>query len=76
MKLRNRETVLSMLPVKLELLSLTDRMYVMYNGTVMAELETKTTEDEIMYYSVGGKDNRTGNNRQEGYGSDEKSYEY
>lgn len=38
-----------------ELLSLTDRMYVMYNGTVMAELVTKdTTEDEIMYYSVGG----------------------
>ena len=44
-----------------ELLSLTDRMYVMYNGTVMAELETaKTTEDEIMYYSVGGKDNKNG----------------
>ena len=42
-----------------ELLSLTDRMYVMYNGTVMAELETaKTTEDEIMYYSVGGTDNK------------------
>lgn len=38
-----------------ELLSLTDRMYVMYNGTVMAELETaKTGEDEIMNYSVGG----------------------
>ena len=42
-----------------ELLSLTDRMYVMYNGTVMAELETaKITEDEIMYYSVGGTDNK------------------
>ncbi len=38
-----------------ELLSLTDRMYVMYNGTIMAELDTKkTTEDEIMNYSVGG----------------------
>ncbi|HEY9574576.1 MAG TPA: sugar ABC transporter ATP-binding protein [Lachnospiraceae bacterium] len=38
-----------------ELLSLTDRMYVMYNGSVMAELKTtKTSEDEIMYYSVGG----------------------
>ena len=44
-----------------ELLSLTDRMYVMYNGTVMTELETaKTTEDEIMFYSVGGKDNKNG----------------
>lgn len=38
-----------------ELLSLTDRMYVMYNGEIMAELETKmATEDEIMNYSVGG----------------------
>ena len=35
--------------------------HVMYNGTVMAELETaNTTEDEIMYYSVGGKDNKNG----------------
>lgn len=39
-----------------ELLSLTDRMYVMYNGAVMAELKTaNTTEDEIMNYSVGGR---------------------
>lgn len=38
-----------------ELLSLTDRIYVMYSGKVMAELQTKdTTEDEIMNYSVGG----------------------
>ena len=45
-----------------ELLSLTDRMYVMYNGEVMAELETsKATEDEIMYYSVGGEKNKNGN---------------
>lgn len=37
-----------------ELLSITDRMYVMFDGRVMAELETaKTTEDEIMYYSTG-----------------------
>jgi len=43
-----------------ELLSLTDRIYVMYNGTVMAELVTpKTTEDEIMYYSVGGEINKS-----------------
>ena len=53
-------------------------MYVMYNGTVMAELETaNTTEDEIMYSPrLAGKTIRTGNNRQEGYGSDEKSYKY
>ena len=39
-----------------ELLSLTDRLYVMYNGEVMAELETASTgEDEIMNYSVGAR---------------------
>ena len=39
-----------------ELLSLTDRIYVMYSGRIMAELKTsETTEDEIMFYSVGGK---------------------
>ena len=39
-----------------ELLALTDRIYVMYNGGIDAELVTKdTNEDEIMYYSVGGK---------------------
>ena len=39
-----------------ELLSITDRIYVMYSGKVQAELETKkTSEDEIMFYSVGGK---------------------
>lgn len=39
-----------------EILSITDRVYVMYDGKIMAELETaKTTEDEIMNYAVGGK---------------------
>ena len=39
-----------------ELLSLTDRIYVMYSGKIMAELKTsETSEDEIMFYSVGGK---------------------
>ena len=47
-----------------ELLSLTDRIYVMYNGEVMAELETaKTTEDEIMYYSVGGEKDKKQNSQ-------------
>ena len=37
-----------------ELLSITDRIYVLYDGHVMAELETKkTNEDEIMHYAVG-----------------------
>ena len=38
-----------------ELLSISDRIYVMYDGKIMAELETsKTSEDEIMHYAVGG----------------------
>ena len=37
-----------------ELLSITDRMYVMFDGQIMAELETaKTSEDEIMHYATG-----------------------
>lgn len=39
-----------------EILSITDRIYVMYDGKVMAELVTKeTNEDEIMFHAVGGK---------------------
>lgn len=38
-----------------EILSITDRVYVMFDGKIVAELETKkTNEDEIMHYSVGG----------------------
>ena len=37
-----------------ELLSITDRMYVMFDGKIMAELETaKTNEKEIMHYATG-----------------------
>lgn len=37
-----------------ELLSITDRMYVMFDGKITAELETKNTnENEIMRYSTG-----------------------
>ena len=37
-----------------EILSITDRIYVMYDGKIMAELETaKASEDEIMNYAVG-----------------------
>lgn len=39
-----------------EILSITDRVYVMYDGRIMAELQTAaTSEDEIMTYAVGGK---------------------
>lgn len=39
-----------------EILAITDRVYVMYSGRFMAELRTaETSEDEIMYYSIGGK---------------------
>lgn len=38
-----------------EILSLTDRVYVMYNGSVSAELKTsETSEEELLYYSTGG----------------------
>ena len=40
-----------------EILSITDRVYVMFDGKIMAELNTADTdEDEIMHYSVGGTD--------------------
>lgn len=39
-----------------ELLSITDRIYVLYDGRVMAELVTRdTNEDEIMHYAVGSQ---------------------
>lgn len=39
-----------------ELLGITDRMYVLYDGQVVKELETsKTNEEEILFYSTGGK---------------------
>jgi simple sugar transport system ATP-binding protein len=38
-----------------EILGLTDRIYVMYNGTIVKELVTKdTTEEELLYYAAGG----------------------
>ncbi|MBF9017962.1 MULTISPECIES: sugar ABC transporter ATP-binding protein [unclassified Oceanispirochaeta] len=38
-----------------EILGLTDRVYVMYNGTIAAELITKNTnEEELLRYSTGG----------------------
>ncbi len=38
-----------------EILGLTDRVYVMYNGTIAAELVTKNTdEEELLLYSAGG----------------------
>ena len=39
-----------------EILSITDRIYVMYDYQIVKELITKnTTEEEIMYYSTGGQ---------------------
>lgn len=38
-----------------EILGITDRVYVMYNGGIVKELATNaTTEDEILFYSAGG----------------------
>jgi simple sugar transport system ATP-binding protein len=39
-----------------EILGITDRMYVMYDGQIVKELKTaNTNEEEILYYSTGGK---------------------
>jgi len=39
-----------------EILSVTDRTYIMCNGEIVKELKTEeTTEEEILYYSTGGK---------------------
>lgn len=41
-----------------EILAITDRTYVMYNGEIAVELETKNTnEEEILFYSTGGTKN-------------------
>lgn len=39
-----------------EILGITDRVYVMYNGEIVKELVTSDTkEEEILFYSAGGK---------------------
>lgn len=39
-----------------EILSITDRVYVLYNGEIVKELNTlETTEKELLYYSTGGR---------------------
>jgi len=45
-----------------EILGLTDRTYVMYDGMIRKELITANTdEEELLYYSTGGADNVTKN---------------
>lgn len=39
-----------------EIIGITDRIYVVYDGEVVKELETKkTNEEELLFYSTGGK---------------------
>lgn len=39
-----------------EIMGITDRVYVLYDGKVVKELETNTTnEEELLFYSTGGK---------------------
>ena len=46
-----------------DILGMTNRIYVVYDGSVVSEMETKaTTESEILYYSTGGKENDGGKN--------------
>lgn len=50
-----------------EILGLTDRAYVMYNGTTVKELVTsETTEEEILFYSTGGGHHESANGNHEG----------
>ncbi len=38
-----------------EIMGISDRIYVMYNGTIVKELKTsETTEQELLFYSTGG----------------------
>lgn len=38
-----------------EILAITDRVYVMYDGEIVKELVTReTSEEEILYYATGG----------------------
>jgi len=40
-----------------EILGLTHRVYVMYNGTIVKELVTaETSEEELLFYATGGKE--------------------
>lgn len=39
-----------------EMIGITDRMYVLYDGKIAKELETsRTSEEEILFYSTGGR---------------------
>src|SRR5699024_1678591 len=53
---KNKKGVLYATSEISEILSITDRIYVMYDYQIVKELITKdTTEEEIMYYSTGGQ---------------------
>ncbi|GAB2569102.1 sugar ABC transporter ATP-binding protein [Gracilibacillus alcaliphilus] len=40
-----------------EIIGITDRTYLIYDGKVVKEVETrKTTEEELLFYSTGGRD--------------------
>jgi simple sugar transport system ATP-binding protein len=39
-----------------EIIGITDRVYVLYDGESVKELETKATnEEELLFYSAGGR---------------------
>lgn len=48
-----------------EILSICDRIYVMYDGRIVKELEAASTdEQELLYYSTGGRDSYGKNDEQ------------
>lgn len=53
---KNKKGILYLTSELPEILGITDRVYVVYDGKVVKELETeKTTEQELLFYSTGGK---------------------
>jgi len=52
----NRKAILYASSEINEILAITDRTYVMYNGELVVDLVTaETTEEEILFYATGGK---------------------
>mgnify|MGYP001943118365 FL=1 len=53
---KNKKGILYLTSEFPEILGITDRVYVIYDGEIVKEFNTKeTTEEELLFYSTGGK---------------------
>ena len=51
----NGKTVIYLSSESMEILSITDRVYVLYNGRITAEMDTRdATEEILLHYGTGG----------------------